>query len=70
MYIWLMNWLLKFIFREAERSNCFGINLLIGQKKGVQIKLSMKSSLTDILIAKQGSLLFLFISITNRPLLE
>ena len=42
---------------RAERSNCFNylINLMIGQKKDVQIKLSMKSS--DI-TAKRGLLLF------------
>ena len=40
---------------RAERSNCFSINLMIGQKKDVQIILSMKSS--DI-TAKRGLLLF------------
>ena len=40
---------------RPQRSNCFSINLLIGQNKDIQIKLSMKSF--DI-IAKRGSLLF------------
>ena len=43
------------IVPDAERSNCFSINLLIGQNKDVQMKLAMKSS--DF-IAKRGSLLF------------
>ena len=50
------NVLFKLVIHEAERSNWFSINLLIGQIKDVQIKLLMKSS--DI-IAKRSSLLFL-----------
>ena len=46
--------LFKLVVHKAERSNCFSINLLIGQKD-VQLKISMKSS--DIK-AKRGSLLF------------
>ena len=50
-----IDYLNSYIVHEAERSNCFSINLLIGQKKDVQIKLLMKSF--DIM-AKRGSLLF------------
>ena len=49
------NGLFQLVVHEAERSNCFSINLLIGQNKDVQIKLLRKSF--DI-IAKRGSLLF------------
>ena len=42
---------------RAERTNCFSINLMIGQKQDVQIKLTMK--FIDDIIAKQGLLLFL-----------
>ena len=49
------NGLFKLVVHEAEGSNCFSINLLIGQSKDVQIKLSMESP--DI-ITKRGSLLF------------
>ena len=47
--------LFRLVVPDAERSNCFSINLLIGQNKDVQMKLAMKSS--DF-IAKRGSLLF------------
>ena len=47
--------IVRLVVHEAERSNCFSINLLISQNKDVQTKLAMKSS--DIK-AKRGSLLF------------
>ena len=44
--------IVRLVVHEAERSNCFSINLLISQNKDVQIKLAMKYS--DIK-AKRGS---------------